>query len=584
LRDELAGFQQGLHAKEEIVERLRKSELEHTRLEKDKSALQSRIEALEEALALLMIELEDLNKIVKIIGPLKEKIGDIRTLEKKVVALRKAEIIAGEKKRLEEEFAGLKSALTKQKKTHSELETEIKGLNDKLKGKETIFDRIRAGESAVEKFLTEHREVSSDLKVVENKLSTVESQKQEISELGPDASCKLCLRPFAEDLADIEKHFNEEISSLTLQTKPIRRRLNEIEEEGRQIRNKLKQDLLQKEQVNKYEQELASRKAAQSAETSLYNDSLNRVANVEKRMAEIGSVMFDVDELRKLEKAQEEKHKQKEEYIRLAEKAARKPEIEGKIKETREAKSESASKLKKIDVAIKELGFDLQAYQSANNELTLLREKVSNFQLEIERTGGQSRLISAEAARLEQKLNEYEKSKEEISQLRQSLTYLEKLSILFTEFRLYLIGRIRPSLSKQTSQLFYQMTGGRYQEIELDEDYNLRLYDRGERFQIVRFSGGEIDLANLCFRLAISIEMAASAGIENSFIILDEIFGSQDADRQRLIIEGLGRLKNVFRQIVIISHIDDVKELAEHIVEVEVDRSGISRAILAEGG
>jgi exonuclease SbcC len=112
----------------------------------------------------------------------------------------------------------------------------------------------------------------------------------------------------------------------------------------------------------------------------------------------------------------------------------------------------------------------------------------------------------------------------------------------------------------------------------LDEDYNLRLFDNGRDFPIGRFSGGEIDLANLCLRLAISIEIASGAGIDYSFIILDEIFGSQDSDRQRLIFEGLTRLRNRFRQIITISHIEEVKELAEHLIAVEIDPSGNSVA------
>jgi DNA repair protein SbcC/Rad50 len=170
----------------------------------------------------------------------------------------------------------------------------------------------------------------------------------------------------------------------------------------------------------------------------------------------------------------------------------------------------------------------------------------------------------------------------EIGRLREALTGLEKLSLLFADIRVYLIGRIRPALSRQTSQLFYEMTGGRYQEVELDEDYNLCLYDRGELFPAGRFSGGEVDLLNLCFRLAISVEMASTAGIEQSFIILDEIFGSQDRRRQQLIVEGLNRLKSRFRQIIIISHIEEVKEMSEHIISVEVDGAGVSRAVMSE--
>ena len=56
----------------------------------------------------------------------------------------------------------------------------------------------------------------------------------------------------------------------------------------------------------------------------------------------------------------------------------------------------------------------------------------------------------------------------------------------------------------------------------------LLVYDNGNAYGIERFSGGEEDLANLCLRLAISEVITERAGGVFNFIILDEIFGSQD--------------------------------------------------------
>ena len=124
------------------------------------------------------------------------------------------------------------------------------------------------------------------------------------------------------------------------------------------------------------------------------------------------------------------------------------------------------------------------------------------------------------------------------------------------------------------------MTNEKEYMVQLDEKYELRVMDSGQFVGVERFSGGEKDLANLCLRLAISLSITESDGLRGSFIILDEVFGSQDNERKENILRSLAKLKNRFPQIILITHIEDLKEGVEQIIEVKQNESQISEVIV----
>ena len=149
---------------------------------------------------------------------------------------------------------------------------------------------------------------------------------------------------------------------------------------------------------------------------------------------------------------------------------------------------------------------------------------------------------------------------------------------LLPEFKDHLVGRIRPVLSTHAGRLFRDLTEGRYADLEVAEDYSLLVHDEGKAFALERFSGGEGDLANLCLRLAVSQVVAERAGTEGfGFLALDEVFGSQDDVRKGNILRGLKGLSARFRQILLITHISDVKDAAEHVLRVEALDDGTRR-------
>ena len=84
-------------------------------------------------------------------------------------------------------------------------------------------------------------------------------------------------------------------------------------------------------------------------------------------------------------------------------------------------------------------------------------------------------------------------------------------------------------------------------------------------------SGGEEDLANLVLRLAISQMIAERAGQSFSLLILDEVFGSLDLARRQNVVELLRRLHDRFEQVILITHIEDVRDALDHVITVRYD-------------
>ena len=109
------------------------------------------------------------------------------------------------------------------------------------------------------------------------------------------------------------------------------------------------------------------------------------------------------------------------------------------------------------------------------------------------------------------------------------------------------------------------------------EDYAIRIADAGTEYELSRFSGSENDLASLSLRVAVSLVIAESAG-ELGLLVLDEVLGALDRERRERMLEALTRLQGRFRQVLLVTHNDEVKDLLPAAIEV---RKGPDRSSTA---
>jgi exonuclease SbcC len=84
------------------------------------------------------------------------------------------------------------------------------------------------------------------------------------------------------------------------------------------------------------------------------------------------------------------------------------------------------------------------------------------------------------------------------------------------------------------------------------------------------YSGGEQFRVNFAIRLALSKLLTHRAGARLQFLVIDEGFGSQDAQGRSRLIEALNAIKNDFEKILIITHLEELKD--EFPVRIEVSK------------
>ena len=117
------------------------------------------------------------------------------------------------------------------------------------------------------------------------------------------------------------------------------------------------------------------------------------------------------------------------------------------------------------------------------------------------------------------------------------------------------------------------------------ETYALQIQDGGKVYGLDRFSGSEIDLANLALRVAISEHIHFQSGGSVGLLVLDEVFGPLDEDRKARMLLALERLRGRFRQMLVVTHDASIKEQLPNAIEVVKlpGRRATARAVAACG-
>lgn len=95
----------------------------------------------------------------------------------------------------------------------------------------------------------------------------------------------------------------------------------------------------------------------------------------------------------------------------------------------------------------------------------------------------------------------------------------------------------------------------------------------GER-EYELFSGGEAFRVNFAIRLALSRVLAQRAGARLQTLVIDEGFGSQDADGRQRLIEAINMVRLEFAKILVITHLEELKEAFSARIEVEKTLNG----------
>ena len=151
-----------------------------------------------------------------------------------------------------------------------------------------------------------------------------------------------------------------------------------------------------------------------------------------------------------------------------------------------------------------------------------------------------------------------------------------------------------PELQEETNRLLDRLTDGdmslyfdtlREAKSKKDtpiETLDIKVSDNLGTRPLEMYSGGEGFRAAFALRIALSKLLARRAGARLQTLIIDEGFGSQDAKGREKLVECLGAIKDDFERIIVITHIDELKDAFATRVEVIKTPSG-SQITVMEG-
>jgi exonuclease SbcC len=109
---------------------------------------------------------------------------------------------------------------------------------------------------------------------------------------------------------------------------------------------------------------------------------------------------------------------------------------------------------------------------------------------------------------------------------------------------------------------------------DLRETLDIQIQDGAGRRDYEMFSGGEAFRVNFAIRLALSEVLAQRAGARLQTLVIDEGFGSQDAQGRQRLVEAINLVRPDFAKILVITHIDELKDVFPSRLEVEKTEMG----------
>ena len=370
--------------------------------------------------------------------------------------------------------------------------------------------------------LREKREITSiQLARYEAQIGDRKTKLKQIEKLGPESKCPLCLRTLEEHGPNAVKIIRKEIETLQSKVKP-----EELEEIKKQRDIEQKRRRAKDKRIDYLVNELRKRRESQAQLLAL-------------RLGNVSDIKFEISKKMK--------------------------EWNGKLEKQ---KMELGNTRKKI----KEFNFNKKEYEKIEDDWDVAGDFLLVAQRKLEEHKGNVKAKNAELKYKERELERIEKIKKEIEEETKKLSLLNFLEQRLREFRTYLTGRIAPILAKKTSERMKQITQGKYSLVEVDPtNYSIKVYDGSESFPLERFSGGEVDAFNLAFRLSISDIIVERQGAEMGMIVLDEVLGSQDYQRQTAVLQGLERISQSVGQVILVTHVASVKDQLQNVWSVNLD-------------
>jgi len=554
-------------------------------LDGDRRLAESRVEEARREFERLDRELAEALKARTAFKELEPQVADVPALRAELATLDAAGRAAGRRRELLGQLEAKRDLATKLGRRIDDLA----GVAPELAQAQAEIEAARQAQAATEAAAQEARTAwvrdRQDAETKRDQLraqyKTLQEDRKQIVAAGADGTCPTCKRPLREEYETVLGALDQQLEEIELNGRFYAQRVEQLAEEPDALGAAMAGLAAARAEVERVTDAVAVARGREKEAREARADAERVRAEIAALESEIAALpdRYDVarhDELRDLLAARDPLLQR---AAGLQVTAARAETLVGEAEAADQELSQRETALEGISRRIAELDFSEERYAAARTAYEEAQVAVQDTEVTWRAREAELRAARTAVETVRRRLQERERQAARADHVRSELRVHDELDDAFGDLRADLNAQLRPELADLASTFLADLTDGRYHELELDDQYRILLLEDGEPRPVI--SGGEEDVANLVLRLAISQMVAERAGQPLALLVLDEIFGSLDERRREHVVGLLRHLADRFPQVVLITHIESVRDSVDRVLLVSVD-PGTGAAVVRE--
>lgn len=268
------------------------------------------------------------------------------------------------------------------------------------------------------------------------------------------------------------------------------------------------------------------------------------------------------------------------------------PILHQRIEELETLTQERVKNLEAIQGQIDLLQQQLQETPDPTEALKQLDQLIQEQRLKLDSYLGQLGSLQQQQTQLEQLNAQQTELQEQLNTVRRQYRVYQELSQAFGKngIQALMIENVLPQLEAETNQILSRLSANQLhvqfvtqrtgrssrsaKTAKMIETLEILIADaRGTR-SYETYSGGEAFRINFAIRLALAKLLAQRAGTSLQMLIIDEGFGTQDAEGCDRLIAAINAIASDFACILTVTHIPSLKEAFQARIEVHKTSQG----------
>lgn len=503
---------------------------------------------------------------------------------------------------------------------HLAAEKQARAALAQLDTRETELSTLRVAARADAEKLQRLSQARDDLRKSEAEKTTLEAEcaglktamneiKQNMELLATgDAECPICRRPISEgehkhvstlwtsegtQLGDQFRDHRERIRQIEVGIKELTLELKELEKAGTAatersaVIRRIESELGGRDQLEK-DAETAAREAAQlgaTLENNMFAPEL--VLTVKDISAALKELTYDAEQAIEADKQITTLRAFEQQHLDLQTARIRFANLQQTISEREATRDETQTEIETLTQELADIRTALQGEPELRARLGESRDQLERLQAERDEVQGRFGAAQNQIQHLDRLADEQERNKIELGALGIDADAYKELGVAFGRngIQAMIVETILPELEDETNRLLARMANGHLHVAlrstrqavsneNIIETLDIIIRDESGERPYALYSGGESFRIDFAIRIALSKLLVRRAGTTIDMLIIDEGFGTQDSRGRDGLIEALQSVESDFETILVITHIEEVRDMFPTRIEVTKTDAG----------